>query len=84
MSNESYTMFVVGNGNPVKVVNDEDISSGRIRAERNAKLAETDIYMTSDYPITSEQKTAWQTYRQSLRDMDFSDPQNITWPTKPE
>ena len=80
----TFTLFSVGKGNPVKVPQDGDILTGQLKAERNAKLAETDLYMISDYPITSEQKTAWQTYRQSLRDMDFSDPDNITWPTKPE
>jgi len=55
-----------------------------LRLERNHKLAETDVYMVSDFPITTEQKTEWQTYRQKLRDLDFSDPDNITWPEKPE
>ena len=54
------------------------------KAERNSKLAETDVYMVSDFPITTEQKTAWQAYRQALRNMDFSDPDNLNWPIKPE
>ena len=41
------------------------------------------MYMVEDYPITTEQKTEWKAYRKALRDMDFSDPDNITWPTKP-
>ena len=40
--------------------------------------------MVSDFPITTEQKTAWQAYRQALRNMDFSDPDNLNWPIKPE
>ena len=60
------------------------LKQSEAKAERNSKLAETDVYMVSDFPITTEQKTAWGTYRQALRDMDFSDPDNITWPTKPE
>ena len=43
---------------------------------------ESDKYMIEDYPTTK--KAEWKTYRQSLRDMDFYDPDNITWPTKPE
>ena len=52
------------------------------RAERNAKLAETDVYMIEDFPTTK--KTEWKAYRKALRDMDFSDPDNINWPDKPE
>lgn len=74
----------IGNGNSVSYDDLSESQVSELRAERNAKLAETDVYMVSDYPITTEQKTAWQTYRQSLRDMDFSDPDNITWPNKPE
>ena len=74
----------IRNGNSVSYDDPSESQVSELRAERNAKLAETDVYMVSDFPITSEQKTAWQTYRQALRDMDFSDPDNITWPTKPE
>ena len=74
----------IGNGNLVTYDDPSESQVSELRAERNVKLAETDIYMVSDYPITTEQKNAWQTYRQALRDMDFSDPDNITWPTKPE
>ena len=74
----------IRNGNSVSYDDPSESQVSELRAERNAKLAETDIYMISDYPITTEQKTAWETYRQALRDMDFSDPDNITWPTKPE
>lgn len=74
----------MNNGFPVVYGENDDDIVVEYKAERNAKLAETDVYMVSDFPITTEQKTAWQTYRQSLRDMDFSDPDNITWPTKPE
>lgn len=73
----------IGNGNLVTYDDPSELQVSELRAERNAKLAETDVYMISDYPITTEQKTAWQTYRQALRDMDFTDPDNITWPTKP-
>ena len=54
--------------------------SMELRAERNHKLAETDWWGSSDKTMTEGQKT----YRQSLRDMDFSDPFNLTWPKKPE
>ncbi len=54
-----------------------------LRIERNARLAETDIFALSDMTLTDEMRT----YRQSLRDMpstSASDPANPTWPTKPE
>ncbi len=73
----------IGNGNSVSYDDLSESQVSELKAERNAKLAETDIYMISDYPITTDQKTAWQTYRQALRDMDFSDPDNITWPDEP-
>ena len=73
----------MNNGFPVVYGENDDDIVVEYKAERNAKLAETDVYMVSDFPITAEQKTAWETYRQALRDMDFSDPNNITWPTKP-
>ena len=53
-----------------------------IRDQRNRILASTDVYVLEDHPTTK--KTEWKTYRQALRDMNFSDPNNITWPTKPE
>jgi len=52
------------------------------RARRNLILEDTDRKMLSDYPTTK--RSEWETYRQELRDMDFSDPDNITWPTIPE
>jgi len=72
------------NGQTVFFENSSDENLAQTKAERNARLADSDIYMVSDFPITTEQKTAWQTYRQALRDLDFSDPDNIIWPEKPE
>ena len=51
-----------------------------LRVERDRRLAETDWMAGSDLTMSS----AWTTYRQSLRDVPTqSDPNNITWPTKP-
>ena len=60
----------------------------RIRKERTRLLAETDWTQGADSPLTSAKKTAWATYRTSLRTLPedqksktkYSD---ITWPTKP-
>ena len=51
-----------------------------IRADRNKKLAETDYLALSDQTLSADMKT----YRQALRDVPTqSDPDNITWPSKP-
>ena len=51
-----------------------------VRRERNSKLAETDYLALSDNTLADNMKT----YRQELRDVPKqSDPDNITWPTKP-
>ena len=69
------------NGFPVEYEETDNFKIVEKKAERNSMLAETDVYMVEDFPTTK--KTEWKTYRQKLRDMDFSDPNNITWPTKP-
>ena len=56
-----------------------------IRKERNQLLKDSDYIMLKDYPTTvSEQE--WTTYRQSLRDIPqtFSNPDDVTYPDKPE
>lgn len=51
-----------------------------VRRDRDSKLAETDFHALSDGQLASNMKT----YRQALRDVpEQSDPDNITWPTKP-
>jgi hypothetical protein len=55
------------------------------RSQRDALIAQTDWTVLSDTTLTPAQKTAWETYRQALRDItlqaDF--PDSITWPIKP-
>ena len=51
-----------------------------VRRDRNRKLAETDYLALSDNTLADNMKT----YRQELRDVPKqSDPDDITWPTKP-
>ena len=58
-----------------------------LRIERNSKLALTDWSQGDDVPVGI--KTAYQTYRQALRDLPANQTpadnelSNITWPTKP-
>jgi len=52
----------------------------RVRADRNRKLAETDYLALNDQNLSAEMTT----YRQALRDITTqTDPDNITWPSKP-
>ena len=52
-----------------------------LRRERNAALAKTDWWASSDLSITQEQKD----YRQALRDLPANtpDPVDPTWPVEP-
>ena len=53
-----------------------------IRKQRDDLLIASDWTQGADVPSTI--KTPWATYRASLRDVPTqSDPDNITWPTKP-
>ena len=51
-----------------------------VRRDRNRKLEETDYLALKDNTLS----TAMKTYRQALRDVPTqTDPDNITWPSKP-
>ena len=68
-----------------EIENEGAILWQNIRNERNRLLTESDWTQVSDSPLTLEQKTEWQTYRQELRDItNQSNPHNILWPTKPQ
>ena len=67
---------------PGKEAEGDNFDEVKKKAYRNKYLAESDIYMLEDYP--TDKKAEWMTYRQALRDMDFSDLDNLNWPTKPE
>jgi len=47
-----------------------------LRTLRDQRLTESDWTQVADAPLTEEQKVAWQSYRQALRDL----PENITDP----
>lgn len=65
---------------------DIEALSKEVRKERDELLKGSDWTQFNDSPLVEEEKTAWATYRQLLRDIssqsDF--PIEITWPTKPE
>jgi hypothetical protein len=65
-----------------------NVSWDDIRKKRNTLLSACDWSQVADVPLTSAQKTAWNTYRQKLRDITDSAKQNgdalsVVWPTAP-
>ena len=71
-----------------KIVKDDDALTAyqtadkwkSIRNDRNRRLAETDYLSLKDNELSADMKT----YRQALRDVPKqTDPDNITWPSKP-
>ena len=61
-----------------------DIKWLQVRNERNSLLSETDWVVTKASETGVAVSDEWKTYRQALRDVPtHSDPDNITWPTKP-
>jgi hypothetical protein len=60
-----------------------------IRTERDALLATSDWTQLPDSPFTAEQKSAWATYRQALRDLTDNltgseeTVEDAPWPSEP-
>lgn len=52
---------------------------------RNQLLAQSDWTQFVDVPLSAEQKAAWATYRQALRDITSQEgfPENVQWPSTP-
>ncbi|MBJ7443574.1 MAG: phage tail assembly chaperone [Sphingobium sp.] len=59
----------------------------KLRADRDARLAQSDWTQLPDVPLSPDERAAWSLYRQALRDMpeqaDF-DPEAIGWPIRPD
>lgn len=71
--------------------NSEPARFDRLRAERDARIAATDYLMTSDYPLTDEQRAAVTAYRTALRDLPAQDGapwdgggEETPWPVMPK
>lgn len=78
-----YQQAVIDFNNELKRIEDERIAIEasrdyweELRYLRNQRLTQSDWTQVYDAPLTELQKTAWQTYRQQLRDL----PENITEP----
>jgi hypothetical protein len=63
----------------------DDAKWDRVRIERDGRLAASDWSSVSDNQLSDTERAAWETYRQTLRDIPQtqSDPDNVTWPTPP-
>lgn len=57
-----------------------------LRARRNDLLKNCDWTQLADCPLSVEDKAAWASYRQALRDLpeECEDPANPEWPAQPE
>ena len=62
---------------------DTELNIQEVRMIRNAKLAETDWTQNRDVTLTND--SAWQTYRQALRDITdtYTSLDDVVWPEKP-
>lgn len=62
-----------------------ELEMQKLRIARNQKLTACDWTQLSDAPLTNEQRVAWATYRQQLRDLpeNVIDPASPIWPSEP-
>ena len=73
------------NDNFVNEANTIEDNKKSIRSQRNTLLSQTDWALTSDTPLTEEQKTEATTYRQALRDLPAQEGfPDVAFPTKPD
>ena len=65
-----------------------------LRKRRDQLLAESDVKVLPDSPMTDAKRNEWKTYRQALRDLPANstpkitneeqlDESSVTWPTEP-
>jgi hypothetical protein len=66
-------------------VENEGVAKERCLEKRKQLLLDSDWTQLPNGPLTSEQQTAWATYRQALRDItdQAGYPLNVSWPLKP-
>jgi hypothetical protein len=60
-----------------------------VRTIRDGRLKDSDWTQVTDSPLTAEQRSAWQMYRQDLRDVTYDNSHvtnlaSIDWPTVPK
>jgi len=64
---------------------DAEAAMQAVRRQRDRLLRNSDRTQIPDFPIADEDRAAWATYRQALRDLPetVTDPAAIAWPTPP-
>lgn len=64
----------------------KDYQWQQTRSQRDQLMAETDWTQTGDSPLSDTDKTAFKTYRQTLRDIPqkYTDADQVVWPDKPK
>lgn len=72
----------------VVTLDQNELLNELIRRRRDFELAASDWTQVADVPLTAEQKAAWASYRQALRNLtttysDATVAEDIIWPTKP-
>lgn len=70
--------------------NSEEARFERLRSERDRRLAATDYLLMPDYPLSDDQRTILQVYRQALRDLPSQEgapwdggAEDTPWPVMP-
>jgi hypothetical protein len=63
----------------------DEEQAGRVRADRNARLAACDWTQVDDAPFDNTGKAEWAAYRQALRDISGQAgfPWEVEWPVEP-
>ena len=71
--------------NPQEIIKTDDVQKKKIRDQRKARLVESDWTDLPNTPMSSEKKTEWIGYRQSLRDIPSQQgfPWDVIWPNTP-
>ena len=79
---ERNTLLTEWNADLTRVENEKIV---HLRKQRDFMLSQSDWTQGNDSPLSDSDKTAWATYRQSLRDITdtYSDLDSVVWPTKP-
>jgi hypothetical protein len=68
-----YQTYSVIDRSPEAIENDLNNKKSQVRAQRNARLAETDWAILPDSPLSDADKTVYQNYRSALRDVPAQD-----------
>ena len=79
--------YIIENEKAVEKVEDTDDTKLRNLTLRGSLLKASDWTQLPDSPLSSDKKTAYQTYRQALRDItthsNWPKLEDSDWPTKP-